>query len=109
MSRTFPVAPLPATLRQVGRAHRQLRDFGETGEFTLAKGEGDEIVFLLRHRHLGEPNTLNPSPVGRKKMARRAKRKHIPKSYGYFWTLPRHRQVCQPQERQVALFSTRVS
>ncbi len=40
-----------ATLSQIVRAHEQFRGFGETGEFTLARRERDEIVFLLRHRH----------------------------------------------------------
>ena len=40
-----------ATLSQVVRAHAQFRGFGKTGEFTLARCEGDQIVFLLRHRH----------------------------------------------------------
>jgi len=34
--------------------------FGETGEFTLAKREGDMIVFLLRHRHY---DLEHPAPV----------------------------------------------
>ena len=32
-------------------AHAQYEGFGETGEFTLAKLENDQIVFLLSHRH----------------------------------------------------------
>jgi PAS domain S-box-containing protein/putative nucleotidyltransferase with HDIG domain len=38
-------------LYQVRDAHSQFSGFGETGEHTLAKREGDQIVFLLRHRH----------------------------------------------------------
>jgi signal transduction histidine kinase len=40
-----------ATLSQVVAAHESFRGFGETGEFTLARREGDQIVWLLRHRH----------------------------------------------------------
>ncbi len=40
-----------ATLSQIDEAHRSYRGFGETGEFTLAKLEGEKIVFLLGHRH----------------------------------------------------------
>jgi len=32
-------------------AHERYEGFGDTGEFTLAKQEGDQIVFLLSHRH----------------------------------------------------------
>ena len=35
--------------------------FGETGEFTLSKREGDQIVFLLSHRH-DDHQTPNPIP-----------------------------------------------
>lgn len=49
-----------ATLSQVVRAHERFRGFGETGEFTLARQEGDKIVFLLRHRHF---DLENPRPV----------------------------------------------
>jgi signal transduction histidine kinase len=40
-----------ATLRQVVEAHEDFKGFGETGEFTLARREGDKIAWLLRHRH----------------------------------------------------------
>ena len=39
------------TMSQVKKAHKNFIGFGETGEFTLAKREGDKIVFLLSHRH----------------------------------------------------------
>ena len=55
-----PGGPEEATLSQVVRAHQQFRGFGDTGEFTLAKRVGDEIVFLLRHRHA---DLDNPRPV----------------------------------------------
>jgi PAS domain S-box-containing protein len=39
------------TLNELRRAHGQFQGFGETGEFTLATREGDQMVFLLSHRH----------------------------------------------------------
>ena len=39
------------TLKQINEAHSRFEGFGDTGEFTLAKREGDQIVFLLSHRH----------------------------------------------------------
>lgn len=39
------------TLRQIADAHRNYGGWDETGEFTLARREGDTIVFLLSHRH----------------------------------------------------------
>jgi PAS domain S-box-containing protein len=39
------------TLLQIIQAHGHFKGFGKTGEFTLAKREGDKIVFLLSHRH----------------------------------------------------------
>ncbi len=39
------------TLSQIIQAHGHFKGFGETGEFTLAKREADQIVFLLSHRH----------------------------------------------------------
>jgi signal transduction histidine kinase len=46
-----PDGAAAATLSQVIEAHEKFEGFGRTGEFTLAKREGDEIVFLLKHRH----------------------------------------------------------
>lgn len=39
------------TLAQVRNAHASFRGFGDTGEFTLGIRKGDNIYFLLRHRH----------------------------------------------------------
>ena len=39
------------TLLQVRNAHDQIIELGETGEFTLARLDRDQIVFLLNHRH----------------------------------------------------------
>jgi PAS domain S-box-containing protein len=40
-----------ATLSQVIDAHAHHQGFGKTGEFTLARREGDDILFLLSFRH----------------------------------------------------------
>jgi PAS domain S-box-containing protein len=50
-----------ATLQQVIEAHRQYTGIGATGEFTLAKREGSNIVFLLSHRHY-DFDTPKPVP-----------------------------------------------
>jgi PAS domain-containing protein len=46
-----PEHAFDATLTQVTDAHEKYKGFGETGEFTLAQRQYDNIVFLLRHRH----------------------------------------------------------
>jgi signal transduction histidine kinase len=51
-----------ATLSQVVEAHEGFQGFGETGEFTLARRESDQIVWLLRHRH-GDPEVPSPIPL----------------------------------------------
>jgi PAS domain S-box-containing protein len=48
---TNPRGAAAATLDQVIDAHAQYKGIGETGEFTLARREGDDIVFLLSFRH----------------------------------------------------------
>jgi len=50
-SKDYPLGPVEATISQIRDAHNNYKGFGETGEFTLAYREGDNIVFLLRHRH----------------------------------------------------------
>jgi len=52
-----------ATLSQLREAHRNFQGFGETGEFTLAKLENEQIIFLLNHRH-DDLNELRPVPFG---------------------------------------------
>lgn len=42
---------LDAALTQIRDAQQHMEGFGETGEFTLARLDGDQISFLLRHRH----------------------------------------------------------
>ncbi|RJP70323.1 MAG: PAS domain S-box protein [Candidatus Abyssobacteria bacterium SURF_17] len=55
-----PEGAFAATLEQLKDAHSRFKGFGKTGEFTLARREGEQIVYLLNHRHhdLG-----NPRPV----------------------------------------------
>ena len=50
-SHLHPEGPSAATLSQIRDAHQQYEGLGETGEFTLARREGDQMVFLLSHRH----------------------------------------------------------
>ena len=45
-----------ALLERIIHAHRHYDGIGETGEFTLAKREGNNIVFLIAHRY----EDLNP-------------------------------------------------
>jgi diguanylate cyclase (GGDEF)-like protein/PAS domain S-box-containing protein len=49
-----------SVLRQVREAHNQFSNIGESGEFSLAKLNGDFIEFLLDHRH---GKVGNPQPV----------------------------------------------
>ncbi len=56
----FPGGSAAATLQQIVDAHLEYEGFGETGEFTLARREGDFIVFVLRHRFEG---VEHPRPV----------------------------------------------
>jgi len=49
-----------ATMVQVRDAHANYNGLGETGEFTLARKEGNTIVFLLSHRHY---DLEKPKPV----------------------------------------------
>lgn len=48
------------TLKQIANAHSQFKGFGKTGEYTLARRQGDEIVFELTHRHfdLDKPKSI---------------------------------------------------
>jgi len=65
----FDVAQIPddpggaeeAILKQITDAHEKYQGFGETGEFTLARREGNQIVFKLRHRH-AEVQVPEPVP-----------------------------------------------
>ena len=57
---SYPGGPAVATLSQIIDAHGHYKGFGETGEFTLARRSGDNIFFLLRHRHfdLDQPKSV---------------------------------------------------
>ncbi len=48
------------TMSQIMGAHGHYEGFGETGEFTLARRDGNRIVFALRHRH---GDVEHPVPV----------------------------------------------
>jgi len=56
----YPDGATVATLSQIIDAHSHYKGFGETGEFTLARRAGDDIFFLLRHRH---HDLEKPKPV----------------------------------------------
>jgi hypothetical protein len=56
----FPLSAYEAVLHQIRDAHAKYQGFGETGEFTLSKREGNQIVFLLNHRHY---DLNHPQPV----------------------------------------------
>ena len=58
----YPGGSFNATLAQITGAHAQFEGFGQTGEFTLARREGDFIVFLMRHRH-SDLDTPAPVPI----------------------------------------------
>jgi hypothetical protein len=60
----FPGGASAATLAQVTEAHEDFQGFGETGEFTLARREGDKIAWLLRHRHV-DVELPKPTPFSR--------------------------------------------
>lgn len=49
-----------STLKQIAAAHSQFKGFGETGEYTLARRQGDSIVFELTHRH---SDLDKPTPI----------------------------------------------
>lgn len=49
-----------ATLSQIADAHQHYQGFGKTGEFTLARQDGDEIVYVLRQRRAGGKD---PKPI----------------------------------------------
>ncbi len=55
-----PKGSAAATLSQIIDAHKYNKGFGQTGEMTLARQVGDQIVWLLTHRHsdLDEPKPL---------------------------------------------------
>ena len=56
-----PEGPVGATLDVARDAHGRFRGFGETGEFTLARRQGDDIIFLIAQRH-GTPTGPKVTP-----------------------------------------------
>ena len=50
-SKDYPQGAEKATLHQIIDAHSRYEGFGKTGEFTLAKLDSGQIIFMLRHRH----------------------------------------------------------
>lgn len=50
-SHNYPGGTEAATLSQFIDAHKKFKGFGTSGEFLLARREGEQIVFLLSHRH----------------------------------------------------------
>jgi PAS domain S-box-containing protein len=46
----FPGSAIDGTLFQVRAANAAYEGFGDTGEFTLARRDGDQILFMLSHR-----------------------------------------------------------
>jgi len=54
--------PFTSSIALIKDAHDRFRGFGETGEFTLARREGEQIVFILRHRH-GDLDRPLPIPI----------------------------------------------
>ena len=50
-----------ATLEKVSAAHSEFEGFGESGEFTLARRDGEQIVFVLSRRHM-QAQTPQPIP-----------------------------------------------
>ena len=59
-SKDYPGGPRSATLSQIINAHKNYLGFGKTGEFTLSEKVGDNIVFLISHRHY---DLDKPKPV----------------------------------------------
>lgn len=59
-SKDFPASSEEATLSQIIDAYNRYKGFGKTGEFTLAKRQGDDILFLLslRHNDLQSPERI---------------------------------------------------
>lgn len=55
-----PARAREATLEKVAAAHSAFKGFGETGEFTLARRAGEQIVFLLSGRNM---QSRTPEPI----------------------------------------------
>ena len=69
----YPGGSAEATLSQIIDAHERYEGFGETGEFTLARREGNHITFLLSLRHeRGKRSSPVPFDADRAEPMRRA-------------------------------------
>lgn len=55
-----PQGAAAATFSQLEAAHRKYPGFGDTGEFTLGTLKGQNIIFLLSHRHF---DFAEPVPI----------------------------------------------
>ncbi len=55
-----PQGFIAATLSQIIDAHKHNTGFGQTGEMTLARREGDQIVWIVNHQHF---DFDKPKPV----------------------------------------------
>lgn len=64
-SPSYPGGAREATLSQIMDAHFHHKGFGETGELALAERQGNNIVFLLNHRH-DDIYQLKPVPLNSK-------------------------------------------
>ena len=50
-NKDHPLGAEGASLSQAIEAHESFNGFGETGAFTMAKHDGNKIVYILRHRN----------------------------------------------------------
>jgi len=55
-----PEVARASTLEKVAAAHTEFEGFGKSGEFVLARRDGDQIVFILSRQHL---QTETPPPI----------------------------------------------
>lgn len=60
-SERTPADALDASLSQIREAHKNYTGYGDTGECTIARLEGDQIVFLTSRRHQ-IPGPTKPIP-----------------------------------------------
>ena len=60
-NQNYTGGPAEATFTQIMDAHFHYAGFGKTGEFTVAKKQGDQIIFILGHRH-DDVYQLQPVP-----------------------------------------------
>jgi len=74
---SYPGGSFEATISQIREAHENFQGFGQTGDFTLAKREGDKIIFLLSHRHhsLNQPHPVSFNANNAEPMRRALRRK----------------------------------